>query len=129
MDLARRIYSRELKIAAMQEIDSGRTIGEVARQLELSPHLLDRWRGEWRARGESAFPGIGRRGVSPAFTELQRRAELERKIGQMTMENDFLKKPCSISGIITRQPSSMARLRVSRNPGSGPERQSRERAM
>jgi transposase len=92
MDLARRIYSRELKIAAMQEIDSGRTIGEVARQLELSPHLLDRWRGEWRARGELAFPGMGRRGVSPAFTELQRRAELERKIGQLTMENDFLKK-------------------------------------
>ena len=92
MDLARRIYSRELKIAAMQEIDSGRTIGEVARQLELSPHLLDRWRGEWRARGELAFPGMGRRGVSPAFTELQRRAELERKLGQLTMENDFLKK-------------------------------------
>jgi transposase len=92
MDLARRIYSRELKIAAMQEIDSGRTIGEVARQLELSPHLLDRWRGEWRARGELAFPGVGRRGESPAFTELQRRAELERKIGQLTMENDFLKQ-------------------------------------
>jgi len=92
MDLARRIYSRELKIAAMREIDSGRTIGEVARQLELSPHLLDRWRGEWRARGDLAFPGIGRRGVSPAFTELQRIAELERKIGQLTMETDFLKK-------------------------------------
>ena len=91
MDLTRRIYSRELKIAAMQEIDSGRTIGEVARQLELSPHLLDRWRGEWRARGELAFPGIGKGGVSPAFTEVQRRAELERKVGQMTMENDFLK--------------------------------------
>src|SRR5437588_11515161 len=92
MDLARRIYSRELKIAAMREIDSGRTIGEVARQLEVSPHLLDRWRGEWRARGDLAFPGIGRRGVPPAFTELQRIAELERKIGQLTMENDFLKK-------------------------------------
>ena len=129
MDLTRRIYSRELKIAAMQEIDSGRTIGEVARQLELSPHLLDRWRGEWRARGELAFPGIGKGGVSPAFTELQRRAELERKVGQMTMENDFLKKPCSISGIITRRPSSMARLLVSRNPGGGPERQSRERTV
>ena len=92
MDLARRIYSRELKIAAMREIDSGRTIGEVARQLELSPHLLDRWRSEWRARGDLAFPGIGRRGVPPALTELQRIAELERKIGQLTMENDFLKK-------------------------------------
>jgi hypothetical protein len=39
-----------------------------------------------------AFPGVGRRGASPALTELQRIAELERKIGQMTMENDFLKK-------------------------------------
>ena len=58
----------------------------------MSPHLLERWRGEWQVRGELAFPGIGRRGVSPALTELQRIAELERKIGQLTMENDFLKK-------------------------------------
>ena len=92
MDLARRAYSRDLKVAAMREIDSGRTIGEVARQLELSPKLLERWRGEWRARGEMAFPGLGRRGVTPAMTELQRIGELERKIGQLTMENDFLKK-------------------------------------
>jgi transposase len=92
MDLARRVYSRDLKVAAMREIDGGRPISEVARHLELSPHLLDRWRGEWRARGESAFPGVGRRGLSPVLTELQRIAELERKIGQLTMENDFLKK-------------------------------------
>ena len=92
MDLARRVYSRDLKVAAMREIDTGRTVAEVARQLELSPHLLERWRGEWRARGESAFPGVGRRGMSPVLTELQRIAELERKIGQMAMENDFLKK-------------------------------------
>lgn len=92
MDLARRVYSRELKVAAMREIDNGRTVAEVARQLELSPKLLERWRSEWRARGESAFPGVGRRGLSPVLTELQRVAELERKIGQLTMENDFLKK-------------------------------------
>jgi transposase len=76
----------------MREIDAGRAISEVARQLELSPKLLERWRGEWRARGELAFPGVGRRGVGPALSELQRVAELERKIGQLTMENDFLKK-------------------------------------
>ena len=92
MELARRMYSRDLKIAAMREIEGGRRIGEVARQLEVSPHLLERWRGEWRARGELAFPGIGRRGVSAGLSELQRIAELERKIGQLTMENDFLKK-------------------------------------
>lgn len=92
MDLARRVYSRDLKMAAMREIDGGRTISEVARQLELSPKLLERWRGEWRARGELSFPGVGRGGVGPALNELQRVAELERKIGQLTMENDFLKK-------------------------------------
>ena len=79
MDLARRIYNRELKVAAMRELDSGRTIGELARQLELSPKLLESWRGEWRARGELAFPGSGRRGPSQGFTQLQRTAELERK--------------------------------------------------
>jgi transposase len=92
MDLARRIYSREMKIAAMREVDNGRTLAEVARQLQLSPHLLDRWRSEWRAKGELAFPGIGRGNCAPAFSDVQRIAELERKIGQLTMENDFLKK-------------------------------------
>src|SRR6202051_5209475 len=92
MDLARRIYSRDLKIASMREIDSGRMIGEVARHLEVSPKLLERWRGEWQARGELAFPGIGRRGLSPALTELQRVAQLERKSGQLTVGYDFFKK-------------------------------------
>jgi transposase len=92
MDLARRVYSRELKLATMREIDGGRTISEVARQLDLSPRLIEKWRGEWHARGELAFPGIGRHGFSPALSESQRIAELERKIGQLTMENDFLKK-------------------------------------
>ena len=92
MDLARRIYSRDLKIAAMRELDGGRALVELARQMQLSPHLLDRWRGEWRARGELAFPGVGRRGVGPALTDAQRIADLERKIGQLAMENDFLKK-------------------------------------
>ena len=92
MDLARRVYSRELKVAVMREVDSGRTLAEVARRLQLSPQLLDRWRSEWRAKGELAFPGTGRPSAAAAVTDLQRIAELERKIGQLTMENDFLKK-------------------------------------
>ena len=55
--------------------------------------MLERWRGEWRAKGELAFPGVGRRGETlPAVDDARRIAELERKIGQLTMENDFLKK-------------------------------------
>jgi len=93
MDLSRGVYSRDLKIAAMRALDAGCTNGEIARKYQVSPHLLDRWKGEWRAKGESAFPGIGRRGATlPAVDDAQRIAELERKIGQLTMENDFLKK-------------------------------------
>src|ERR1700686_1900491 len=93
MDLARSVYSRDLKIAAMRALDAGSAAGEIARKYQLSPKLLERWRGEWRARGESAFPGIGRRGGDlPALDDARRIAELERKIGQLTMENDFLKK-------------------------------------
>ena len=93
MDLSRGVYSRDLKIAAMRAIDAGSTTGEIARKYQLSPHLLERWRGEWRAKGDLAFPGIGRRGTGLlAVDEARRIAELERKIGQLTMENDFLKK-------------------------------------
>jgi transposase-like protein len=93
MDLSRAVYSRDLKIAAMRALDAGSAIGEIARKFQLSPHLLDRWRGEWRAKGEFAFPGLGRRGADlAALDDARRIGELERKIGQLTMENDFLKK-------------------------------------
>jgi len=93
MDLSRAVYSRDLKIAAMRALDAGSACAEIARKYQLSPKLLERWRGEWRAKGELAFPGIGRRGADlPALDDARRVAELERKIGQLTMENDFLKK-------------------------------------
>jgi len=93
MDLSRAVYNRDLKISAMRALDAGSASGEIARKYQLSPKLLERWRGEWRARGELAFPGTGRRGVDlPALDDARRIAELERKIGQLTMENDFLKK-------------------------------------
>ena len=93
MDLSRTTYSRDLKITVMRAIDTGSTLGEIARKYQLSPKLIERWRGEWRAKGESAFPGMGRRGADlPALDDARRIAELERKIGQLTMENDFLKK-------------------------------------
>src|ERR1022692_499945 len=93
MDLARSTYSRDLKVAAMRALDAGSTTGEIARKYQLSPKLLERWRGERRARGELAFPDSGRRGADwPVLDDARRVAELERKIGQLTMENDFLQK-------------------------------------
>ena len=88
--MPRQEYSRELKLAAMREIDSGKGMAEVARMYQLSPKRLETWKGEWRAKGELAFPGKGAQPQSKLNAD--RISELERKIGQQTMEIDFLKK-------------------------------------
>ena len=90
MLVPRQQYSRELKMAAMREIDSGKGIAEVARMYQLSPKRLETWRSEWRAKGDLAFPGKGAQPQSKLNAD--RISELERKIGQQTMEIDFLKK-------------------------------------
>src|ERR1035438_8732836 len=92
MDLARSRYSRDLKLSVMHAMDAGESGGRVARRLQISPKLIERWRAEWRARGEASFPGTGRRAGPKLPPEERTVADLERKIGQLTLENDFLKK-------------------------------------
>ena len=87
MLVPRQEYSRELKVAAMREIDSGRGMAEVARMYQLSPKRLETWKSEWRAKGELAFPGKTAR--PQTRLDAERISELERKIGQQTMEIDF----------------------------------------
>jgi transposase-like protein len=92
MDLARSRYSRDLKLSVMRAMDAGESGGRVARRMQISPKLIERWRAEWRARGEASFPGTGRRAGPKLPREERTVADLERKIGQLTLENDFLKK-------------------------------------
>ena len=84
MLVPRQQYPRELKITTMRELDWGRSMAEVARMYQLSPKRLETWRGEWRAKGELAFPGQGAR--PQAKLDAERIPELERKIGQQAME-------------------------------------------
>jgi transposase len=86
MGLSRRRFTREFKLAAIQRLQQGISIAEVARALEVNPNLLHRWRSEFRQGPGNMFPGHGQRRWSEG-----RIAELERKIGQQTLEIDFLK--------------------------------------
>ena len=87
MGLSRRRFTREFKLAAIQRLEQGISIAEVARALEVNPNLLHRWRSEFRQGPGNAFPGHRQRRWSEG-----RIAELERKIGQQTLEIDFLKR-------------------------------------
>jgi transposase-like protein len=86
MGLSRRRFTREFKITAVRRLQQGESVAVLARTLEVNPGLLHRWREEFRHEPGKAFPGSGRRGAEP-----DRVAQLERKIGQQTLEIDFLK--------------------------------------
>jgi transposase len=86
MGLSRRQFTKEFKLAALQRLEMGASIAEVARAFEVNPNLLHRWRREFRQGPGNAFPGLGKRRWDEG-----RAAQLERKIGQQTLEIDFLK--------------------------------------
>src|SRR5271170_3178956 len=86
MGLSRRMFSKEFKLAAVQRLERGSSIGEVARAVEVNPNVLHRWRREFRQGPGNAFPGQGKQRWSEG-----RVAELERKVGQQALEIDFLK--------------------------------------
>ena len=86
MALTRRNFTREFKLAALEQIESGKSLARVARELEVHENVLRRWKNEIQQNPGRVFVGNGNR------RSLNREAELERKIGQMTLEIDFLKK-------------------------------------
>ena len=86
MGLSRRMFTKEFKLAAVQRLERGSSIGEVARALEVNPNVLHRWRREVRQGPGNVFPGQGKQRWAEG-----RIAELERKIGQQALEIDFLK--------------------------------------
>ena len=85
MTITRRNFTREFKLAAIEQIESGKSLARVARELEVHENVLRRWKREIQKQPGKAFVGKG-------HYRADREAELERKIGQMTLEIDFLKK-------------------------------------
>jgi transposase len=83
----RRKFTREMKLAAVQRMDAGVSVAEVARAFEVNPNVLHRWRREFREGPGNAFPGLGKRRWEEGQV-----AELERKVGQQALEIDFLKR-------------------------------------
>jgi len=76
MGMCRRQFTKEFKLAAVQRLEQGVSIAEVARALEVNPNVLHRWRREFRQAPGNVFSGNGKRRWSEG-----RVAELERKVG------------------------------------------------
>jgi transposase len=87
MALKRRRFTREFKLQVLREIEAGKSIAQAAREHELHPNLISRWRTLQAEYVQQAFAGNGNH-----YKQEARIAELERLVGRLTLENDFLKK-------------------------------------
>lgn len=83
----RRNFSQEFKLQVVKELEGSKTLAQIVREHEIDHGVVARWYREYRKYGENAFLGNGK-----TYKEDARIAQLERKIGQLTIENDFLKK-------------------------------------
>lgn len=84
----RRIFTREFKLQVLREIEAGtKTQAQAAREYQLSDTAIYNWRKEYSKYKHRAFAGRGH-----AYTDEARISELERMVGRLTMENEFLKK-------------------------------------
>ena|SRR5437868_10336806 len=88
-----RKYTREFRLDIIREVRQGdQSMRSIARKYSLSPTLVVNWLKEYDADPEHAFR---RESVHSSNTPLRlenRVLELERMVGRLTMENDFLKK-------------------------------------
>jgi transposase len=83
--LERRRFSREFKLRILRELEGGKSMAEVCREHDLTRFLVSRWRREREENPGNAFAGNGKTCKDEARTR-----ELERLVGQLYAENDFL---------------------------------------
>jgi len=91
MSISRRRFTREFKLQVVRAFESGVTVAELTRQFDIHANLVYKWSQEFQNNPEGAFRGTASE-VDPSQTNEQRIGELERIIGRLTVENDFLKK-------------------------------------
>jgi transposase len=91
---ARRTFTREYKVEAVRMVtEGGHRLSEVARDLDLAPKLIRRWRAALEQEGAEspAFPGKGHQ--KPEEEELRR---LRRENARLQEEREILKKALAI---------------------------------
>ncbi len=98
--MAARVFSVEYRSAIAQRILNGESVQALSAEFKIKRSVLYRWRDAYRLSGKDGFKktrggplGSLTRVVNakPDETAADRRiAELERRLGRLTMENDFL---------------------------------------
>ena len=85
----RRNHSPSFKAkVALAALRGDRTLAEIAEQFDVHPNQIQEWKKRLLASAEEVFAN-GSPGAGDTELDVQK---LHAKIGQLTMENDFLSK-------------------------------------
>lgn len=90
MTLKRRQCTRDFKLQVIREVEAGKSVAQLAREHQLHPNTIIKWRKLHQQYAERAFAGNGQ-----SYKDQARIAELERLVGQLPMDNALLKKALS----------------------------------
>ena len=93
MKQERRTFTKEFKLNAVELSYSRKNIATLAKELNIRPELLYRWRTELVNNQGKSFPGKGNPGMTEEESEL---ARLKKELAEARMERDILKKAVSI---------------------------------
>lgn len=85
--MGKKTFSKEFKLQVVQQLQTGKNVVEVARDHDLKQELVWAWKRAYNKDPVHAFAGKGN-----SVSMETRNAELERKIGQLYLQVEFLKK-------------------------------------
>jgi transposase len=92
MPRQQRTYTTEFKQEAIRLVEtSGKSMGQVARDLGIADSVLSHWCNVTREHGTNAFPGSGHQ---PPLEEEHRR--LRRELALVQQEREIVKKTLTI---------------------------------
>ena len=102
----RRSFTRSYKLAVLAEVESGRSMTEVAREHGIHVNIISRWKREYAKDPDTSFTGNGN-----MYKDKARIAKLERIVGKLYAENEFLKKTMEDMGKSVQEEKKRTRPR------------------
>lgn len=88
----RRRFTSEFKVEAVRLVtDGGLSVVQAAKDLDIRPDMLRRWRKQLEKDPEEAFPGQGRLKLRDETVR-----QLQREVARLRQEREILKKAVAI---------------------------------
>ena len=93
---SRRKFNAEFKAKVVEAIKNEKTLAELAHQFEVNAVTISKWKGEFLERMSLVFENNTSKRTGQVSVDLD---NLYAQIGQLKVENDFLKKSARRLGI------------------------------